>query len=120
MIWWSKRSSGHQYPLDFGFFLARHLAPPALRRGLLTVTRLITAAIGLFLTFWGGALLRDGWAVPMAGAPLPQGLYFLPICVGGALIALFALELLLWEPARGTDAQAQAAVPAALPPRGLK
>jgi len=28
----------------------------------------------------------------MAGAPLPQGLYFLPICVGGVLIALFALR----------------------------
>jgi hypothetical protein len=29
---------------------------------------------------------------------LPQGLYFLPICVGGVLIALFALERLLVAP----------------------
>jgi hypothetical protein len=35
----------------------------------------------------------------MAGAPLPQGLYFLPICAGGVLIALFAFERLLVAPA---------------------
>ena len=30
----------------------------------------------------------------MAGAPLPQGMTFLPMCLGGALIALFSLEQL--------------------------
>jgi len=40
-------------------------------------------------------LLVDGWDVRMAGAPLPQGLFFLPICLGGGLIAVFALEQLL-------------------------
>jgi TRAP-type C4-dicarboxylate transport system permease small subunit len=34
----------------------------------------------------------------MAGAPLPQGLVFLPFSVGGALIALFAIERLLVSP----------------------
>jgi TRAP-type C4-dicarboxylate transport system permease small subunit len=31
----------------------------------------------------------------MAGAPLPSGLMFLPIGLGGALISLFALERLI-------------------------
>ena len=62
---------------------------------MVTIGRLVVAAIGAMLAFWGGTLLADGWNVEMAGVALPQGLFFLPICVGGVLIALFALERLL-------------------------
>jgi TRAP-type C4-dicarboxylate transport system permease small subunit len=74
------------------------MASAPLRRALLVVSRLIIGAIGAFLAYWGGVLLQDGWSVRMAGAPLPQGLFFLPICVGGVLITLFALERLLTAP----------------------
>jgi TRAP-type C4-dicarboxylate transport system permease small subunit len=83
------RSESH-----FGFFLALHISPPRVRAALLAIARLIVAAIGAVLAFWGAVLLADGWSIPMAGAPLPQGLYFLPIGAGGALIAIFALERL--------------------------
>jgi TRAP-type C4-dicarboxylate transport system permease small subunit len=84
------RSESH-----FGFFIALHVAPPKVRLVLLTVTRLVVIAIGLVLAFWGTVLLLDDWGTPMAGAPLPQGLVFLPIGLGGLLIALFALERLV-------------------------
>src|SRR5262245_55207697 len=84
------RSESH-----FGFFITIHLAPPQVRRVLLTLSRLIVTAIGLVLAFWGTVLLLDDWHIQMAGAPLPQGLVFLPIGLGGALIALFALERLV-------------------------
>jgi TRAP-type C4-dicarboxylate transport system permease small subunit len=84
------RSESH-----FGFFLAVHLAAPRVRWMLLAVSRIVVAIIGGVLTFWGTVLLVDGWSIPMAGAPLPQGLYFLPIGLGGALITVFALERLL-------------------------
>lgn len=83
----------------FGFFLLVHVASPPVRAVLVGIARLIIIAIGLLLAYWGGVLLMDGWDVRMAGAPLPQGLYFLPICLGGALIALFAFERLLVAPA---------------------
>lgn len=83
----------------FGFFLLVHLASPPVRRVLVSISRLMIIAIGLLLAYWGGVLLADGWDVRMAGAPLPQGLYFLPICVGGGLIALFAFERVLVAPA---------------------
>jgi len=82
----------------FGFFLVVHVAAPPVRTALVTLSRLIIIAIGLLLAYWGGVLLADGWDVRMAGVPLPQGLYFMPICVGGVLIALFALERLLVAP----------------------
>ena len=43
----------------------------------------------------GGTLMVDDWSVVMAGAPLPAGLKFAGLCLGGALILLFALERLL-------------------------
>jgi TRAP-type C4-dicarboxylate transport system permease small subunit len=87
-------AAGVRTESHFVFFIALHVAPPGIRRVLLTVSRLIVIAIGMVQAFWGGVLLVDGWSVPMAGAPLPQGLMFLPIGLGGLLIALFAFERL--------------------------
>lgn len=89
------RSESH-----FGFFLALHVSPPKIRAALLAIGRILVTLIGAVLATWGTVLAIDGWTIPMAGAPLPQGLYFLPIGLGGALIAVFALERLLrGEPA---------------------
>jgi TRAP-type C4-dicarboxylate transport system permease small subunit len=89
---------GTRNDAHFGFFIACEAAPQRARRVLLAIARLIAAAIGLLLAIWGGELLVDSWAVPMAGAPLPQGLVFLPFSLGGALIALFAIERLIASP----------------------
>ena len=91
-------AAGVRADAHFGFVLALHVAPPAIRRVFVTVANLVIAAIGSLLAFWGAELLVDGWDVRMAGAPLHQGLFFLPICAGGALIAVFALEKLLCAP----------------------
>lgn len=71
----------------------------------LTLSRLIAAATGAALMIFGGTLMLDDWSVAMAGAPLPSGLKFAGLCVGGALILLFAIERLL----TGDYAQAQSA-----------
>ena len=89
---------GTRNDAHFGFFIAVEAAPQRARRVLLAIARLIAAAIGLLLAIWGGELLLDSWGVPMAGAPLPQGLVFLPFSVGGALISLFAIERLIASP----------------------
>ncbi|HSD75316.1 MAG TPA: TRAP transporter small permease [Steroidobacteraceae bacterium] len=89
---------GTRNDAHFGFFIAVEAAPRPMRRALLALARLIAMAIGVLLTVWGSELLIDSWNVPMAGAPLPQGLVFLPFCIGGALIALFALERLITSP----------------------
>ncbi len=86
------RSDAH-----FGFFLAVELMPPRARRIVRMFARLVVTAIGLVLAWWGGVLMVDGWVVRMPAAPLPQGLVFVPICMGGALIALFSAEKLLQE-----------------------
>ena len=82
----------------FGFFILVETAKPMVRRVLLAVTSLIAAAIGLMMAIWGAKMVSDSWDFPIAGAPFPQGVAYLPLCVGGLLIAVFAVEKLLVPP----------------------
>lgn len=79
----------------FGFFIAVESARPAMQKAMYAVIRGIVAGIGLLLCVLGGQLTLDSWSFPMAGVSLPQGVVFLPICVGGGLIALFAVERMI-------------------------
>lgn len=87
-------AAGVRTESHFGFFIALHVAPPRVRIVLLTISRLVVVSIGGMLAFWGFVLMADDWRIPMAAAPLPQGLVFLPIALGGSLIALFGIERL--------------------------
>jgi TRAP-type C4-dicarboxylate transport system permease small subunit len=82
----------------FGFFIGVAAAPPALRRVLLAFSRFVQVAVGLLLAGWGLHLCIDTWDVPLAGIAVPQGASYLPLSIGGALIALFAADLLLRAP----------------------
>ena len=83
----------------FGFFIAVEHARPSLRRLMQLVARSIAAAVGVLFALWGGEMMIDAWDYEIAGAPLPQGIMFLPLCLGGALIAIFSIEQLirLWQ-----------------------
>jgi TRAP-type C4-dicarboxylate transport system permease small subunit len=87
----------------FGFFVAVHASPRLLRRVLLAFSRVVQTGVGLLLAGWGLHLCRETWDVPLAGVALPQGASYLPLCIGGALIALFAADLFL----RAPDMQAE-------------
>ena len=76
----------------FGFFIVVESAPRRLRRALHFVAFAIAAAIGAMLALWGGQMAVHAWGYNIAGAPLPQGVVYLPLCLGGALITVFALE----------------------------
>jgi TRAP-type C4-dicarboxylate transport system permease small subunit len=82
----------------FGFFVGLHAAPQRLRRLLLALSRAVQAGVGLMLAGWGFRLSLETWDVPMAGVALPQGASYVPLWVGGALIAVFAIDLLLRAP----------------------
>lgn len=88
----------------FGFFIFVDSVGPAARHVMQIFARLIAAATGVMLALWGGEMTIDAWDYRMAGAPLPQGLSYLPLCLGGALIALFAVErILVPEPVRSGE-----------------
>ena len=79
----------------FAFQTLRDAAPGRAQWLMKSISRLIAAASGAGLMALGGTLMVDEWPVAMAGAPLPSGLKFAGLCIGGALILLFSLERLL-------------------------
>jgi TRAP-type C4-dicarboxylate transport system permease small subunit len=87
-------AAGVRQKAHFGFPLLVHLAGPRLRRALELFASLLVAALGAVLAIGGVQLLLDGWGVRMAGTVLPQGLMFLPLTLGGALMTAFALAQL--------------------------
>lgn len=87
-------AAGVRQRAHFGFPLLVHLAGPRLRRLLEGFAALLVAGLGGVLALGGARLLADGWGVRMAGTVLPQGLMFLPLTLGGALMAAFALAQL--------------------------
>ena len=92
----------------FAFQTFRDAAPGRSQWVMKSISRLIAAASGLGLMMLGGTLMIDDWPVAMAGAPLPSGLKYAGLCVGGALILLFALERLLTGDYRAPEAPAAA------------
>lgn len=82
----------------FAFNVLVESVAPRVARVLRALADVVIAIVGCTLAVGGARLLFDGWEVPMAGAPLPQGLPFLPLSLGGALMAVFALERLFKGP----------------------
>lgn len=70
--------------------------PSAVRTALKALARLIALGFGLALGGFGAFLTIDAWDIPMAGAPMPEGLAFIGVALGGLLMALFALERLIY------------------------
>ncbi|MBC7769999.1 MAG: TRAP transporter small permease [Phycisphaerales bacterium] len=80
----------------FAFPTLVESAPAPIRAALKALSRLIALIFGTALAGFGGFLIIDSWDVPMAGAPFPEGVANIGLCGGGALIAIFALERLLF------------------------
>ena len=75
----------------FEFTLLADAAPPALRRILFVLTKLIVTLLGGVLGWWSLMLFRSGIDVRAAGASFPETLPYAPVALGGALMVVFAL-----------------------------
>jgi len=78
-----------------GFESALHHAPPFLRQLMLVATEVLVAGFGVAMTWYGTELAIETWSAAMPGLPVPQGMDYVPLAVGGLLIALFSLEKLV-------------------------
>ncbi|MEG2802817.1 TRAP transporter small permease [Stenotrophomonas sp.] len=76
----------------FGFFLLAAYLGPGLRRVVEVFSALVVAVLGAVIAWWAAVLLLDGLDIKAAGAPLPQSINYLPLSVGGALMAIFAVN----------------------------
>ncbi len=78
-----------------GFEIALHYAPHGLRQIMLAVTEVLVMIFGGAMAWYGTELAVETWSAAMPGLPIPQGFDYVPLAVGGVLIALFALEKLV-------------------------
>lgn len=85
-------ATGVRASRHFGFYILVETASSRMRTALLALARIVSAAIGAMLALWGAQMMAESWDFAIAGAPLPQGIVYLPLSLGGALIALFSLE----------------------------
>lgn len=92
----------------FGFFLLAEQLHPLVKRVIDALVPLIVATIGGFLARWGWVLWLDGLHIKTAGANLPQSVNYLPLSIGGALMAVFALNRLLLSLRAGASKTANA------------
>lgn len=76
----------------FAFTNLSEALPAPLAKLTRAIAEACMAATGVGLAWLGGVLAANDWSVKIAGAPLPAGVQFLPLCIGGALIAIFAVE----------------------------
>ena len=75
-----------------GFEIALHYAPHGLRQIMLGVTEILVMIFGGAMSWYGTLLAVETWSALMPGLPIPQGFDYVPLAVGGLLIALFSLE----------------------------
>lgn len=99
-------ASGVQTGRHFRFSLLAEHVHGLPRRLLDAVAPLVIAAIGTVLCGWSAVLLADGWNIKAAGAPLPQSVNYLPLCIGGGLMVLFAFNGLVNALRGATDTEA--------------
>ncbi len=60
----------------------------------------LVALLGAAIAWGSWQLVLGDWAVRMAGTVLPEGSRYLPLSIGGILIAVFALEKLFSRAAK--------------------
>lgn len=78
----------------FSFGLLADALPLAGRHLLQILQSAVVLGLGAMLAYWGAILFLDGIDIPIAGAPMPQSINYLPIALGGLLMAIFALPQL--------------------------
>jgi TRAP-type C4-dicarboxylate transport system permease small subunit len=59
------------------------------------VTEVLVLGFGVAMVWYGIELAAGTWSAPMPILGIPQGWDYVPIAIGGGLIALFSLEKLV-------------------------
>ncbi len=80
-----------------GFESLRELMPPAVQHAFLILSDLLVTVFGAAMAWYGSELAWGVWNATLPTLGLPGSVEYLPLVLGGALIALFGLERLLGQ-----------------------
>ncbi|MCO5734488.1 TRAP transporter small permease [Rhizobium sp. SSA_523] len=83
------RESGH-----LGLDIVRYAMPKPVQRAMDLISLALVAGFGCCMSYYGVLLARGTWTATIPVLGWPGGVDFIPLIVGGGLIALFAVERL--------------------------
>ncbi|MCB9947311.1 MAG: TRAP transporter small permease [Rhodospirillaceae bacterium] len=97
MFWYSLLGAaiGVRYRMHIGLVFVRDRMPPTLRKVVDCFTHAVVAAVGVLLLCYGTEMAQSTWDQTIPTVGIPVGIQYLPFPIAGALIAIFAVELLL-------------------------
>jgi TRAP-type C4-dicarboxylate transport system permease small subunit len=77
-----------------GFDVLLYVLPKSSKRVLRSISDVVVIAFAGGMIFFGLQLVALGWPARMPSLGIPEGVKYIPLVAGGALIILFALERL--------------------------
>jgi len=75
-----------------GFDVLLYILPKGSKAFLRTLSDLVVIAFASGMVFYGSQLVALQWAARLPALGIPEGVRYLPLVVGGAMIILFSLE----------------------------
>ena len=78
-----------------GFEVGLAMSPPPVRVALIILTEVLVGLFGLAMLVYGTQLAHGTWSDRMPIIGISRGWDYVPMAVGGALIAFFSIETLL-------------------------
>lgn len=101
---------GVRESVHLGLDLLRVMVPPRVGKAMDLINLALVAFFGVAMAYYAVLLAIGTWSATIPVLGWPGGVDFFPLIIGGALIALFALErfvdvLLDVEPAHNVDVQ---------------
>lgn len=78
-----------------GFDVLLYVLPPGAKAWLRSISDVATLAFAIGMIVYGSQLIVQTWPAPIPVLQLPGGFAYLPVTVGGVLIALFTAERLV-------------------------
>lgn len=85
---------GTREGFHMSFDLLTHMMPETMRRAMENLSDLVVLGFGACMAYYGLQLCLAAWASRMPAIGLPDGVGFIPVILGGAMVALFSLERL--------------------------
>ena len=104
----SAAALGVREGFHMGFESLRELLPMPVQRLFMVVSDLVVTLFGAAMAWFGGELALGVWNATLPTLGLPGSVEYLPLVMGGALMALFGLERVI---AHATTGHAPAGLP---------
>lgn len=83
---------GVRESVHLGLDIVRYAMPPAVQKGMDLVSLGLIVLFGAGMTYYSAILSAGTWSATIPVLGWPGGVDFFPMIVGGAMIAVFALE----------------------------